>query len=89
MTDQLTTEAIYLRLGSLIATPDLKANPTPETQPLGRTRRDASWCASVPSRIRGRAEPAVASTSFVHFLLFVYCQPRGQVTTGLRSLSRH
>jgi len=32
MTDPLTSEAIYLRLGSLIAdTPDLKADPTPET----------------------------------------------------------
>ena len=32
MTDPLTTEAIYLRLGGLIAdTPDFKAAPTPET----------------------------------------------------------
>jgi hypothetical protein len=32
MTDPLTTEAIYLRLGSLIADmPDLRAEPTPET----------------------------------------------------------
>jgi len=32
MTDQLTPEAIYLRLGSLIAdTPDRKADPTPAT----------------------------------------------------------
>jgi hypothetical protein len=32
MTDPLTPEAIYLRLGSLIAeTPDLKADATPET----------------------------------------------------------
>jgi hypothetical protein len=32
MTDPLTVEAVYLRLGSLIAdTPDLKADPTPET----------------------------------------------------------
>ena len=32
MTDPLTAEAVYLRLGSLIAdTPDLKADPTPET----------------------------------------------------------
>ena len=32
MTDPLTAEAIYLRVGSLIAdAPDLKADPTPET----------------------------------------------------------
>ena len=32
MTDPLTTEAIYLRLGSLIADmPDIKVDPTPET----------------------------------------------------------
>ncbi len=32
MTDQLSAEAIYLRLGGLIAeTPDLKADPTPAT----------------------------------------------------------
>jgi hypothetical protein len=32
MTDPLTPEAVYLRLGSLIAdTPDFKADPTPET----------------------------------------------------------
>lgn len=39
MTDPLTTEAIYLRLGNLIAdTPNLKADPTPETR---------SWIARV------------------------------------------
>ncbi|MBR0879476.1 hypothetical protein ABIF65_006804 [Bradyrhizobium japonicum] len=33
MTDPLTAEAIYLRLGSLIAdAPDLKADPTPDTR---------------------------------------------------------
>jgi hypothetical protein len=33
MTDSLTPEAIYLRLGNLIAeTPDLKADPTPDTR---------------------------------------------------------
>lgn len=33
MTDQLSAEAVYLRLGGLIAeTPDLKADPTPEAR---------------------------------------------------------
>jgi hypothetical protein len=33
MTDPLMAEAIYLRLGSLIAdAPDLKADPTPDTR---------------------------------------------------------
>jgi hypothetical protein len=43
MTEPLTAEAIYLRLGALIAdTPDLKADPTPETR---------SWIARVLTMI--------------------------------------
>jgi hypothetical protein len=57
MTDPLTTEAIYLRLGNLIAdTPDLKADPTPETR---------RWVARVFAMIEaGKLVDTVSIVSF-------------------------
>jgi hypothetical protein len=57
MTAPLTAEAIYLRLGSLIAdAPDLKADPTPETR---------RWIARVFAMIEaGKLVDAVSIVSF-------------------------
>lgn len=57
MTHPLTTEATYLRLGSLIAdTPDLKADPTPETH---------RWVAQVLALIEaGKLVDTVGIVSF-------------------------
>lgn len=57
MTDQLTAEALYLRLGGLIAdTPDFTTDPTPETY---------RWVAQVLALIEaGKLVDGLSITSF-------------------------